>query len=286
MSQFFNPRRLVILVILVLLALAVVGITKNRAELSSLEKIVIDSTAPIQRVWTGITNSLAKGWQGIAEIRQLKQQRDELAKMVRELRNENRQFTETRLENERLKRMLGFQEKSPYQTLPARVIGRSVNNWFSFLTIDQGVNAGVRKGMTVITVNGLVGQINAVSNNTAQVLMILDQSSAVSGLIQESRENGIVEGTSKPDGTLIMQRLPRDAKVKKGDHVFSSGLGGIFPKGIFIGRVAKVERETYDISKKAVVIPAENFNTLEEVLVITNNTPVKPLTPVEGDENQ
>lgn len=264
-----------------------VGVTKNRVEISGIEKIILDFTAPIQRVWTGVTNSLTRSWRNIAEIRQINQERNSLAKMVRELRQESRDFDEIRLENERLKRLLSFQEKAPYETLPAQVISRSVNNWFKFLTISKGANDGLTKGMTVITVNGLVGQINTVSTNTAQVLLIIDQNSAVSGLIQESRENGIVEGTSNPSGTLVMQRLPRDAKVKKGDHVLSSGLGGIFPKGIFVGRVAKVEKETYDISKRAVVIPAENFNTLEEVLVITNNIPTRNLTSTsEGGENQ
>lgn len=284
MSQSFNVRKLVIATIIVAILLTVIGLTRNRPELSTLEKFVLDITAPIQRGWTEVSNTFAKGWQGIAEIRHLKAERDQLAKTVRDLRRENRQYKEDVLENARLKSLLDFQNQIPYQTESARVIGRSVNNWFSLLIVDKGALDGIRKGMTVVGNNGLIGQITTVSNHTAQVLLILDQNSAASGLIQESRENGIVEGSVT--GNLVMQRLPRDAKVKAGDHVLSSGLGGIFPKGIYIGRVAKVESGNYDISKKAIVIPAENFNALEEVLIITNNVPRRPLTTEEGGNEQ
>jgi len=282
MSHSSFVKKLFIAAIFIVILLAIIGLTKNRLELSALEKVLMDFTAPVQRVWTGITNSISKNFQNMEKRKNLQQEKNELSKMVRELRQENRQLKEYTLENERLKMLLAFQEKVPYKTIAARIIGRSVSNWLDFLTIDKGADEGLRKGMTVIGANGLVGQISLVSNHTAQVLLIMNQNSAVSGLIQESRENGIVEGNAQANGKLMMERLPRDAKVKAGDHVFSSGLGGVFPKGIYIGRVVKVKKEPYDISQKAVLVPAENFNTLEEVLVITNNTLTRTLTPQEG----
>jgi len=279
LSQLFNSRRLIILITLVALLLTVIGLTKDRPEFSLIEKAVLDFTAPLQKGFTKITNSARSTWQGIAEIRHLKRQKEDLAKQVRNLRDENRQLKEQYLENQRLRMLLEFRERIPYNTVVAQVIGRSADNWFSFITIDQGTEDGLKKGMAVVGTNGLVGQISGVTEHTSRVLLILDQNSAVSGLIQETRENGIVEGMIKPNSYLVMKGLPRDAKVKKGDHILSSGLGGIFPKGLFIGRVAKVEDEPYGISKRALVTPAENFNSLEEVLVITNNRPLKESLP-------
>lgn len=285
LSQFFNSRKLIVLILFVALLLTVIGITKNRPEFSPVEKIILDITAPLQKSFTKLTNSARRSWQGVAELRNLKQQKEELGKEVRNLRDENRQLKEQTLENQRLRELLIFRPKIPYQTVGAQVIGRSVNNWFAFITIDKGAQDGLSKGMSVVTINGLVGQINGVTEHTSRVLLILDQNSAVSGLIQETRENGIVEGGAKSNGLLVMTGLPRDAKVKQGDHVLSSGLGGIFPKGLYLGRVAKVEAEPYGISKRAVVTPGENFNALEEVLVIINNRPLRADVPgQEGNQ--
>lgn len=282
LSQFFNSRKLILLIFFIALLLTVIGLTKDRPEFSSVEKIILDFTAPLQKGFTKLTNSARNAWQGVAELRHLKDQKEDLAKQVRSLRDENRQLKEQSLENQRLRAMLDFKPRVPYQTVGAQVIGRSADNWFSFITIDKGAKDGLSKGMAVMTVNGLVGQISGVTERTSRILLILDENSAVSCLIQETRENGIVEGGTKSNGVLIMTGLPRDAKVKKGDHVLSSGLGGIFPKGLFLGRVARVENEPYGISKRAVIMPAENFNALEEVLVITNNRPLREVLPSQG----
>lgn len=284
MSQLFKSRRLVVLILLTALMLIVIGLTKDRTEFSIVEKAILDFTAPVQKVFTGISNYARNSWRGVAGIKKVRAQKESLAIEVRQLRDENRHLKEERLENQRLRQVLDFREKAPYQTVAAQVIGRSVDNWFGFITLDKGSTDGLNKGMAVITVNGLVGQVTMVTQNTAQVLLILDQNSAVSALIQETRENGIVEGVTKHDGLLVMGGLPRDAKVKKGDHVLSSGLGGIFPKGLIIGRVVKVEKEAYGIAQRALVASAENFNLLEEVLVITNNKPIRDVEPPKGAE--
>jgi len=282
LSQLFNSRSLIFFIFLLALLLTVIGITKNRPEFSLLEKGILDLTAPLQKGLTKISDSAHSAWQGVVELKQLKVEKAALAKEVRILRDENRQLKEQYLENQRLRKLLLFREKIPYETTNAQVIGRSVDNWFSLLTLDKGTKDGLKKGMAVISVNGLIGQVTSVTNHTARVLLIIDQNSAVSGLIQETRENGIVEGTTKPSGFLIMKGLPRDAQVKEGEHVLSSGLGGVFPKGLIIGRVVKVESETYGIAKKALITPAENFSSLEEVMVITNKRSLIP-PPQEGE---
>lgn len=281
MFHFLTWKKIIVFLVIIIGMFSLINMTKDRVQYTGLEKIVLDSTAPLQKVWTNMINYLEDLKQGAVSFNRLKAERQALADNVRELRSQNRQYHELKMENERLKTLLQFKQTFVYKTESARVIGRSMNNWYSFLIIDKGMNDGLDKGMAVMTSNGLIGQTTLVTNKTAQVRLLLDENSTVSGIVQESRENGIIEGQGKSGSTLIMQRLPRDAKVKKGDHVFSSGLGGVFPKGIFIGRVAKVTKDPYDISKQALIVPAENFNNIEEVLVIDNDQPLKPLALFE-----
>lgn len=289
MFRFLNWKNTILIIIIFIGLLTVINITKERTEFSNIEKIILDITAPLQAGWSSITGHVDSLWQGAMTLNNLKAEHQLLAENVRELRQQSREYQEMKLENERLRDLLSFKEKFAYQTVGAEVIGRNMNNWDNFLVINKGLNDGIDRGMAVITKNGLIGQTMMVTNNTAQVLLILDENSTVSGIVQETRENGMIEGQGKRSSFLQMQRLPRDAKVKAGDHIFSSGLGGVFPKGIFVGRVEKISTDPYDIAKKAIIVPAENFNKIEEVLVIVNNKPLKPLTSVgerKGEEEQ
>lgn len=289
MFRFLNWKNTVLIIIIFIGLLTVINVTKARTEFSNIEKIILDFTAPLQTGWSTITGHIDSLWQGVKNLNNLKAERQLLAENVRELRQQSREYQEMKLENERLRELLSFKEKFAYQTVGAEVIGRNMNNWDNFLVINKGLNDGIDRGMAVITKNGLIGQTMMVTNNTAQVLLIMDENSTVSGIVQETRENGMIEGQGKRSSMLQMQRLPRDAKVKVGDHIFSSGLGGVFPKGIFIGRVEKISTDPYDIAKKAIIVPAENFNKIEEVLVIVNNKPLKPLASMgerKGEEEQ
>lgn len=289
MFRFLNWKNTILIIIIFIGLLTVINITKERTEFSNIEKIILDFTAPLQVGWSSITGHIDSLWQGAMILNNLKAEHQLLAENVRELRQQSREYQEMKLENERLRDLLSFKEKFAYQTVGAEVIGRNMSNWDNFLVINKGLNDGIDRGMAVITKNGLIGQTMMVTNNTAQVLLILDENSTVSGIVQETRENGMVEGQGKRSSFLQMQRLPRDAKVKAGDHIFSSGLGGVFPKGIFVGRVEKILTDPYDIAKKAIIVPAENFNKIEEVLVVVNNKPLKPLTSMgerKGEEEQ
>lgn len=280
MFRFLNWKSIILILVIFVGLLTVINTTKDRVEFTNIEKVILDFTAPLQAGWSSITGHIDSLWQGVMTLNNLKSKSQLLAENVRELRQQSREYQEIKLENERLRKLLSFKEKFAYQTVGAEVIARNANNWDNFLVINKGLKDGIDRGMAVITKNGLIGQTMMVTNNTAQVLLILDENSTVSGIVQETRENGMIEGKGEHSSFLQMQHLPRDAKLKAGDHIFSSGLGGVFPKGIFVGRVEKILTDPYDIAKKAIIVPAENFNKIEEVLVIINNNPLKPLISV------
>jgi rod shape-determining protein MreC len=185
------------------------------------------------------------------------------------LTNENVQLKEVLKENERLNSLLSFKRKSPFRLVAARVIARDTSNLKASITIDKGLNDGIYLEMPVITPAGLVGWVRGVGSSTAQVMLITDVNSKVAALIQDTRLEGIIEGTGEK--LCRLKFLEVEAEVKEGQLVVTSGLSLNFPKGLIIGRVEEVIYKKGQVQKIALVKPAVNFNRLEEVLCIDLN---------------
>ncbi len=193
-------------------------------------------------------------------------QRERLGFEVDSLRRELLQMEETRLENERLRAMLQFRESAPYRLIPARVIGRSADSWASTLLIDRGRSQGIRKGMGVMTPLGLIGRVIDTGERMSKVLLISDPDLGVSGVVERTRQEGLVSGTL---GTLLtMKYLAMDADIRPGDTVITSGITSVYPKGIPIGTVVEVRTELSGLSMYATLKPAVNSGTVEEVFVV------------------
>ena len=173
---------------------------------------------------------------------------------------------EMRQENMRLKALLNFKQKSPLHMIAARVIARSLEAWSSSIFIDKGKNRGVRPGMPVITLQGLVGRVVESSDNVSKVLLINDPSQGISSVVQRSRQEGLVNGTLGP--TLIMRYLPEDAQITRGDIIITSELSQMYPKGLLIGTVINVGRDFSGLNRFAIVKPAAQLTSIEEVFVV------------------
>lgn len=198
------------------------------------------------------------------EYNKLKAQNDQLtyeAMYVRTLEDEN----------ERLRNMLGvFQDNIEQNPIMATVTGKETSNWFQKFTIDRGSRHGLKEYMAVINEKGLIGYIDTVYETSAEVLSIIDSRAGVSGLIESSREQGMVRGTLGvgDEPTCRMYYLPVDFIPRPGDVVVTSGIGMPFPKGIKIGVVRESTRHT-DANKRYVVIePEVDFEHIEEVIVL------------------
>ena len=170
----------------------------------------------------------------------------------------------------RLESLLGLQSLYNLKSVGARIISGSTDSWSSTVTIDKGSTSGLAVGMPVTDANGAIGQIIKCGPTSSTVRLITDENSAVSALVQSSRSQGVLSGSV--DGTLRLTRVRTDQMVEVGDTVVTSGLGGVFPKGLPLGTVLSVERTSgsmyYDIEVEA-LSSAESF---EEVLVITSLT--------------
>jgi rod shape-determining protein MreC len=182
------------------------------------------------------------------------------------LRNKINSLNEYYLENLRLKEALAFKNKSPLKLIAAGVIARPADNWSLGIVIDKGSYSGIRKGMSVITCLGLVGRVIETTGHTSRVTLLNDPNLGVSGIVQRSRQEGLVSGTL--GGNLIMKYLPEDADIKTRDIIISSGLDAAYPKGILIGTVVEIGREFSGLSRYALIRPAVNFSNIEEILVV------------------
>jgi rod shape-determining protein MreC len=233
------------------------------------QAVVRQVLLPVQGFVQGTIHRVIGVAEALAEIRTL---HAENKRLKEELEHRNFVYNllqEIRAENTRLTKLLNFQETIPeYDTVAARVAAREPGNWYNTVTINKGTKDGLAVNMPVITNQGLVGRITAVTSHQAEVLLLLDQRSAVGGIILTTRELGVVKGFAGEEESLRLLYLPRDAQVMAGDTVLTSGLGGIFPKGLFIGVVVEVKAEDYGLARYAVIEPAVDFDHLEEVLVI------------------
>lgn len=189
-----------------------------------------------------------------------------LKKLLSEAIERNHRLAEVELSNLRLRELLNFRKKRPGSFVAAEIISRDPSAWFKAVVIDKGQADGLSKGMPVVVSEGIVGQITETAAHQSKVLLMVDQNSAVDALVQRSRARGIIEGKSTDQ--CILKYVLRKNDVKIGDAVISSGLDGVYPKGLQIGYISGVIRRNSGIFQEVTVTPYADFEKIEEVLVI------------------
>jgi rod shape-determining protein MreC len=295
---FLRNRYFVVVAIILVLLSVTVNFTKQQSRaLTGLERTVRDFLLPIERPIMKITRAGQTLVRDVASLKELKKENQRLSDRLAYLESENENLEEDRRENIRLSSLLSLKQSIPHEVVAARVIARDPSNWTSSIVLDKGRRDGLKANMPVVAPGGLVGRVTSVSERTSSVLLILDSRSAVSALIQRSRDIVIVEGSAEKVGYTVLKPLnarllggteqwTSQVTLKLGDMVISSGLGGVFPKGLTIGRVVSIGKGRYGVSKSAVVKPEVDFGRLEEVLVITNAGEVPEdaaMTPADGE---
>lgn len=282
----YGGRIFLFIIILAIIVTSIAWTAGERKELTILEGIVRDGVAPLQRSVTAITDTVANSISSVWNIRTLLQDKERLTIEIEQLQTRVRELEEQEYQNLRLRQALHFQEqtKTQFNLELATVVARDQINWYKSLTISKGSLAGITPGMPVVTTKGIIGHITAVSGRTATVLLVFDNRSAVGALVQINRTIGVVEGTGEQNGDLRLIHLPKDAPVRPKQVVVTSGLGGIFPKGLPIGKIEEVKVESNGLMKYALVKPFADFEHLEEVFIVKGVlAPEKPQAGKEGD---
>ena len=230
-----------------------------------LSRFFLEAVTPLQRASALVRDTLLRAWRDVADLVHAREELGSLRARTRALEQEAARLAEAELENERLKRLLDFRETLNGNLIAARVVGRDATGLSRTITIDRGEGDGVKKGAAVLVPEGIVGQVFLVSGHAARVLLITDHNSGVDALVQRTRARGIVEGTV--DGGCGLKFLKRTEDVQIGDLVVTSGLDGIFPKALPVGRVTAVDKRGQGLFQYAELAPDADFERLEEVLI-------------------
>ncbi|WP_273039380.1 rod shape-determining protein MreC [Tepidanaerobacter syntrophicus] len=267
-----SNRRWLIWILALIMLVTIISITLQKNDVfRAIENPILTFLSPIQKALSTAGFSIKEKIEFIPQIFQLKEENEALKKQVAELQRYKQNLLEYQRENEDLRKLLGLKEKNlQFDLETAEVIGRDSDDWFNIILIDKGKNQGIDKDMAVITNDGLVGCIISATANTSKVMLITDERSAVSAMLQRTRDNGIVRGSINEvqKGYLEMDFLSKDANIAKGDIVISSGLGGIIPKGIVVGEIVEAQKESHQLTQYAIIKPAADLLKLEWVFVV------------------
>jgi rod shape-determining protein MreC len=266
-------RRAIILATALLLAFSLISlqVRQEQAMVSVTRQAILLAMTPFIKVTAMAVGSVSNVWHDYVDLRSLREENKGLRREAGMLRRRIEQLEEQALETQRLQRLLALREVPQAQSLTARVVGKDATNWFKTILVDRGSLDGVRRNQPVVAPDGLVGRVVEVTPASAKVQLLTDPVSAVGGLVQRMRVTGIVLGNLGA-GTRV-RYLPLLADVVVGDPVVTSGMGGVFPKGIPIGRIATIERRSGALFQEATLQPAVDLSRLEEVLVLTSPPP-------------
>ena len=270
MKEFFKSTGIKIL-FSVLLILIMLSLFTNHLQNNFLSNVVNAATYGLSSV-TSVATADNKDKMGY----------DELLSKYNELSEENAQlraklvdYYDTKTENARLWKFYDLKKENPEYTLvPSTVLRRDANDDFYSFTIDKGSSSDVQKGDAVVTSKGIIGWIKEVDANTSKVITLLSNQTRISAINNKSSDTGVVTGSAKlsEKNQTTFSKLKSNNKVEKGDVITTTGISGIYPKGLIIGEVVDICYDTYDTSYYAVVEPYDEIKTLKEVAVITNFT--------------
>jgi rod shape-determining protein MreC len=231
---------------------------------------VTAAASPFLEFQDQITRWVQTGIQAVFEWPVLRQKNEALETDLKSLHRELIGLEELKQEKARLEALLNLKTSSYQRAAAARVIARDPSHWSQFIVIDKGSVDGIREDAVLVHPDGLIGKVVSSGRYSARAILLTDPESRVSALNQRTRDVGLIKGTGA--FTLKMTYLDRESKVQVGDLIVSSGLGGIYPKGIPIGRVELVGEDRSQLALYAVVKPFVSFSKLEDLLCISSQT--------------
>jgi rod shape-determining protein MreC len=270
-SVFGRYRNLVVLVgvlFVQILGLAV-QVRRMRTQDSEPTRLIrvwaVGAVTPLEKLLSWAQTSSGNVWHNYFYLRGVRAENRELKHEIEQMRIERARITQDADQAHRLQALLGFKEQFISQTVAAQVIGGTGSELSRSVYIDKGERDGIRPDMAVLTRDGIVGKVLHVYRSTSLVLLIDDQTSGVGSILEKSRLQGILRGTSS--GEVVLEKVMSDETVPEGEQVLTSGGDGIFPKGLPVGTVTRVKTGS-DLFLNIHVRPAADLNRLEEVLVV------------------
>jgi rod shape-determining protein MreC len=269
MIKYLKEYRFYIILFLFILIpiLSIDTATRSPRQYRLYDRVILAIIYPVQVTITWSLDSIIDFYQNYIYLFKVNSENSVLLDENRRLMNTIVNLRETQDENLRLRKLLGFKEEFALTSVLARVMAKDTSTEFRAIRINRGESSGIKKDMAVLNNEGIIGKVFRTTADTADVVTILDLLSAVDIIVKRSRARGILEGMT--DELCQLRFTVRTDDIIPGDLLISSGLGGIFPKGVPVGNVTKVEKKSYGISQRIEVRPSVDFSKIEEVLVVT-----------------
>lgn len=272
MPHFSSKKLLILLGIMILIVALISFSLRDRQHANLPEQFIKDTVGLAQSVVakpanyiTGIFDNIHSLLNTYEENQRLKTRLEDFAVLQAELNS-------IKSENEQLRELIDKKDSlRDYDPIKATVIARSPDQWEEKIMINVGSSQGVKQNMAVMTTKGLIGKISLVTPFTAEVELLYTNNPnfRVSAMVQSEKQDafGLIEGYDKERNELILKRIDSSFEISEGDKVVTSGLGGIFPKGILIGEITEVTTEDFGLTKMAYIKPSADFSMLEEVVI-------------------
>jgi rod shape-determining protein MreC len=270
--MFFLRKYKTAVFVAALLVIALIMISYNLkygADNSFLRKIVLEAIAPVQKVLNASITSVKDDWSRYIFLFGIEEENKNLKKKIEELKTDLISYQEGYQEAQRLRKLLSISDDHNYHFISARVIGREQAALSRIILINKGSSHGLKAGMPVIAPPGLIGRLLDVSWHVSRVLLFIDENSNIDAIVQRNRTQGIISGAGSRG--LILKYISKTQDVKEGDVIISSGMGGVFPKGMLIGQVSGVYRQDASLFLRINVAPFADFSKLEEILILSSD---------------
>jgi rod shape-determining protein MreC len=292
MPQFFLNKRLIILLVSIIILVALIGFSlRDRDQLTLPEQFIKDTTGWVQSMVSRPAHYFAGFFENLKDLQNTYDENKELKKHLDVMARLEAKVYSLEKENTELKEILDKKDSlRDYDPLQATVIARSPDRlWHEMIIINKGKSHGVQKNMAVMTSRGLIGKVKSTTpfTSTVQLLSALDPTNRISAALQGDKKlYGTIEGYDKENEWLLLKGLPVDAKIKKDQNVVTSGMGGVFPGDVPIGKVLKVVPDEFGLNQTAYIKPSADFYNIEHVMVLKRGMEIPKVIENAEDEEE
>lgn len=279
MPKFFTNKRLILLLLGVILLVALISYSlRDRDNVSFPEQIIKDAVGAGQSLFSGPAHFVTGIFDNVDSLLNTYEENQHLKARLEEFAGVQAEVTDLQSENEELKELVGKQEDlRDYNPIQATVIARNPDQWEEKVILNKGTSSGVKENMAVLTASGLIGKVTLTTPFTSTVELVSTQNPnyRVSAMVLGGEDDvfGLIEGYDAERRELMLKRIDAEIEIEVGQQVVSSGLGGIFPKGIIIGEITEITIDEFGLTKLAYIKPAAEFSLLNHVMIADRAMP-------------
>jgi rod shape-determining protein MreC len=268
----FSKKMVMIVGLIVLITVSILALSLSSRRPSPAYgpgRLAIALVAPFQKLFSSATNVFRGIWENYFNLITVAEENQKLLEQLQAAKALNHQYREAIQANQRLRKLLDLKENIQRPIIAAQVIGKDPSPWFQSIMVDKGSSDGVVKGRPVVNASGVVGLVVDATDHYAKVMLITDPNSAVDAVVQNNRARGIIKGGTS--GYCVFDYVLRKHTVGVGDTVVTSGMDGVFPKGLPVGQVSEIFKQDAGIFQDVTLEPFVDFERLEEVVIIPAN---------------